>query len=65
MRVKLEAACFWGEGKDRKKYDAGSVIEVPAEAQELNKSWMKPTDDALKFVKPPAEPDEKTKPEGN
>lgn len=45
MKVKIENACFWGEGKDRKGYGAGSVIDVPEDVQELNKSWMKPTDD--------------------
>jgi hypothetical protein len=49
MHVKIEQACFWGEGKDRKGYGAGSVIEVPEDIVERN-AWMKPTDAALKAV---------------
>ena len=55
MKVKIETACFWGEGKDRKRYEAGSVIEVPEEIVDLN-PWMKPTDAAL--TEAPAEPKE-------
>ena len=46
MRVKIEQACMWGEGKDRKRYKAGSVIEVPEDIQERN-PWMQPTTDEL------------------
>lgn len=52
MKVKIENACEWGEGKDRKRYEAGSVIEVPAEIAELN-PWMKPTDEELKDAPAP------------
>lgn len=57
MRVKIETPCFWGEGKERKGYGAGSVIEVPEDVVNQN-PWMKPTDDAVKAVKydPDAEP---------
>ena len=43
MRVKIETACFWGEGEARKRYEPGSVIEVPEEVVNQN-PWMKPTD---------------------
>jgi hypothetical protein len=45
MFVKIETACFWPpEGADRKRREAGSVIDVPADTYELNQSWMKPVD---------------------
>lgn len=53
MKVQIETAAFFGEGKERKKHGAGSVVDVSAETYELNKSWMKATDDKEKFVKPP------------
>jgi hypothetical protein len=48
---------MWGEGKDRHRYEAGSVLEVPADIQEKNSKWMKPTDDPI--TKPPPAPKEK------
>lgn len=55
MFVKIDTECFWGEGKDRKRLGVGSVIEVTEETYNLNSSWMKPTDDKPKEVKPAAE----------
>lgn len=57
MRVKIENACFWGEGRDRKRYEAGSVIEVPEDVAE-NNSWMKPTTEEL-FEAPAPKADKK------
>jgi hypothetical protein len=51
MHVKIETAGMFGEGKDRKRYEAGSVVEVAAEVFELNSSWMKATDEPLKEAK--------------
>jgi hypothetical protein len=48
MKVKIDTACVWGEGDARKRYEAGSVIEVPVEVQEKNSTWMKATDEELK-----------------
>lgn len=53
MRVKIETACFWGEGDSRKRYEAGSVIDVPEDVQALNAEWMKPTEEALKEAPAP------------
>jgi hypothetical protein len=64
MRVQIETVAFFGKGKERKKYGAGSIVEIDADTYELNKSWMKATDDKEKFVKPPAddaEPEEAKK----
>jgi cytochrome c1 len=49
MRVKIDNPTHW----DGKRREAGSVIEVPAETQELNSSWMKPTDEDLKDATAP------------
>lgn len=49
MKVKIDTACVW-EGVRR---EAGSVIEVPVETQELNSRWMKPTDEPLKDAPAP------------
>ncbi len=54
MHVRIEQACFWGEGKDRKRYEAGSVIEAPEAVVDQN-PWMKPTDEPLKEAKAPKE----------
>lgn len=51
MKVKIETATVW----EKKRYEAGSVIEVPAEVQEKNSSWMKPTDEELKEAPAPKE----------
>lgn len=61
MKVKLESACFWGEGKERKGYGVGSVIEVPEETYNLNSSWMKPTDADVKRVAYAPEPEKADK----
>jgi hypothetical protein len=47
MRAKIETAAVLGEGDARKRYEAGSVVEVTAEQFELNQSWMKASDDPL------------------
>lgn len=53
MKVKIETETTW----EKKRRGAGSVIEVPAETFELNKSWMKATDEPLKDVKPAVDDD--------
>jgi hypothetical protein len=50
MKVELQSACFLGEGKDRKGYGVGSVVEVSQETYELNSSWMKPVDAKIHAV---------------
>lgn len=44
MHVRIETACVW----DGKRREAGSVIEVTEDVYELNTTWMKPTDAAVK-----------------
>lgn len=44
MRVKISTAAVLGEGDDRKRYEAGSVVEVSADTYELNSDWMTATD---------------------
>lgn len=41
MKVKIETAGMFGEGDARKRYEAGSVVEVPVETFEMNSGWMK------------------------
>lgn len=54
MRVRIENACVWGEGRDSKRHEIGSVIEVPEEVVEKN-DWMKPTDAELHEAPAPKE----------
>lgn len=56
MKVKIDTAAFWGEGRERERHEAGSVIEVSAEVYEMNSFWMKPTDDELKKIATPKDP---------
>ena len=52
MHVKIETACNW----DGKRREAGSVIDVPEDVQELNSSWMKKTKEELSDAPAPKEP---------
>lgn len=56
MKVKLDTAAVLGEGNDRKRYEAGSVVEVTPDQFEQNSSWMKATDEDLKEVQAPKAP---------
>ena len=48
-RVKIEQAMYWGKGKDRKGYGAGSIIDdVPDDIVEKNPELMKITDEPAK-----------------
>ncbi len=47
MKVKIATAAVLGEGDDRKRYEAGSVVEVTPDQYALNSEWMTPTDDPL------------------
>lgn len=55
MRVKISEPCEW-EGSRREK---GDVIEVTERTQELNATWMHPTNDPLTPSKKEAKEDKK------
>jgi hypothetical protein len=58
MKVKIGTAVVLGEDNDRKRYEAGSVVEVTAEQFEQNSSWMTATDEPLKEAPAPKTPPE-------
>lgn len=43
MKVRIETATVW----EKKRREAGSVIDVPSEVFEKNSGWMKPTDEPV------------------
>jgi len=43
MKVKISTAAVLGEGDARKRYEAGSVVEVSEDVYSQNSSWMEPT----------------------
>lgn len=47
MKVKISTAAWLGEGDARKRYEAGSVVEVTADQFELNREWMTATEEPL------------------
>ena len=55
MKVEIQTAAVLGEGENRKRYEAGSVVEVTPDQFELNSSWMKVTDAELKATPAPVD----------